>query len=103
MILIARRVLVGAVPPIFLGPSWRSEPARASRRIVIACLRRFAARHWRLLVPMATPLLGHVHKAAVMALEGDRDGRGWSIAVLGNNEVSLAGARRFFLVCVFSM
>ena len=41
-------------------------------------------------------LLGHVDKSAVVALEGYGDGRRWSIAVLGDNEVRLAGAGRFF-------
>jgi hypothetical protein len=97
------RVLVGAVPPRFLGPSWRFEPAGAPTRVVIGTLAPFRGPAPAVVGAHGYPLLGHVHEAAVMALEGDRDGRGWSIAVLGNNEVSLAGARRFFLVCVFSM
>jgi hypothetical protein len=48
-------------------------------------------------------LLGHVDESAVVALECDGDRRSRSIPVLRDDEVRLAGARRFLLVCVFSM
>jgi len=38
-------------------------------------------------------LLSHVDETAVVALEGDRDSRGRSVTVLGDNEVGFAGAR----------
>jgi len=37
-------------------------------------------------------LLGHVDEAAEVALEGHGDGGGWAVAVLGDDEVGLAGA-----------
>lgn len=36
--------------------------------------------------------LGHVHEARVVALEGDRDGGGGAVTVLGDDEVGLARA-----------
>ncbi len=36
--------------------------------------------------------LAHVDEAAVVALEGDGDGRGRSVAVLADDEVGFAGA-----------
>jgi len=45
----------------------------------------------------------HVDEAAVVALEGHRHGRGGAVTVLGDDQVRLAGSRRFTFICVFSM
>src|SRR5699024_10101698 len=46
---------------------------------------------------------GHVLEPRVVALEGDRDGLGGAVSVLGHDEVRLAGARGFLLVVVLAV
>src|SRR5690606_8047929 len=48
-------------------------------------------------------LLGHVDEAAVVALERDGDGGGGPVAVLGDDQVGLTGARRLLLVGVLAV
>src|SRR3712207_6936507 len=43
----------------------------------------------------------HVHEAAVVALEGDRDVRGGAVAVLDQHDVGLAGPRAFLFLLFF--
>src|SRR3954464_14316287 len=45
----------------------------------------------------------HVHEAAVVTLEGDRDVRRRAVAVLDQHDVGLAGPRGLLLVHVFSV
>src|SRR5690625_6615173 len=46
---------------------------------------------------------GHVLEPGVVALEGDRDGLGGAVAVLGHDQVGLTGAGGLLLVVVLAV
>lgn len=48
-------------------------------------------------------LTHHIHKTRIVALESDSYGRGRAVAVLGHDQVRLAGPRRLLLVLVLAV
>src|SRR5688572_11335486 len=92
------------------GRPWLASPACSASRI-IAAIRDSRSRLgepstaslWTSGTTLVTNSVGHVHEAAVVALEGDRDVRGWAVAVLDEHDVGLAGPRRFLFVHILSV
>src|SRR5690606_26066028 len=84
-------------------PTTRPTTAPAAKRIAGGGRPPADVGRRPLLWPGGGGLLGHVDEAAVVALERDGDGGGGAVAVLGDDQVGLTGARRLLLVGVLTV
>src|SRR6478672_12822951 len=95
--------LVGkAVWPL---PGWAQAGCRRSRPRSVTQPRRGGLRNsaGSSTGPRSQPSVRHVDEPRVVALEGDGDVAGRAVAVLGDDQVGLAGAGRLLLVDVVTV